>query len=101
MTRSMGRTKQPNIPHGPPAPVSRRQIIGLPAGHLKDASGAAPAAGPRPVLDLPGGSPRTWQLPANRRGQSRTPTNPPTPLITPLTRPRLFRDHYSAAVNVG
>src|SRR5258707_2459881 len=36
------------IPHEPPAPVSRRLIIGLPAGRLKDASGAAHAAGPPP-----------------------------------------------------
>jgi hypothetical protein len=45
-----------------PAPVSRASIIGLPAGRLKDASGAATAAGLRPVLDPPARSPRTWQL---------------------------------------
>jgi len=41
---------QPNTPHGPRLPVSRRQIIGLPAGHLKDASGAGSAgrAAPSP-----------------------------------------------------
>ena len=31
-------------------------------GHLKDAYGAATAAGLRPVLDLTSHSPRTWQL---------------------------------------
>jgi hypothetical protein len=56
-------------PHAPRAPVPRRQIIGLPAGHLKDASGAATAAGLRPVLDLPGRPPRKWQ----QSGEQETP----------------------------
>jgi hypothetical protein len=69
---------QPNTLHRPRLPVSRRQIIGHPAGHLKDASGAAYAAGLRPVLDLPARSPQTWQLP----GKQETPvthahTEPP------------------------
>jgi len=68
----------------PPAPVSRSHIIGLPAGHLKDASGAATAAGLRPVPDPPGRSPRTWQLPGNRRRQLRTPAKPKDPRKTPL-----------------
>ncbi|HCU91481.1 MAG TPA: hypothetical protein DHU96_01450 [Actinobacteria bacterium] len=37
-----GMLAQPNTPHDPRAPVSRRQIIGLPAGHLKDAFSATP-----------------------------------------------------------
>ncbi len=53
----------------PGLPFPRRQIIGLPAGHLNDASGAATAAGLRPVLDPPGRSPRTWQL----SGKQETP----------------------------
>ena len=57
------------IPRTAPAPVSRRHIIGLPAGRLKDACGAAPAAGLRPVLDPPGHDPRTWQL----TGKQETP----------------------------
>src|SRR5258708_39466352 len=36
------------LPDDPPAPVARRLIIGLPAGRLKAASGAALAAGPPP-----------------------------------------------------
>ena len=46
----------------PQAPGSRFPLghsIGLMAGHLKDASGAATAAGLRPVLDLPSHKPRT------------------------------------------
>jgi hypothetical protein len=42
MTRYMGTDlKTTAYPRSTPAPVSRRQIVGLPAGHLKDASGAA------------------------------------------------------------
>lgn len=59
MTRAWDDLTQPNTPHDPRLPVSRRQIIGLPAGHLKDASGAGYAAGLRPVPDLPCRSPRT------------------------------------------
>src|ERR1017187_2303894 len=44
------------------------------------------------VLDPPGRSPRTWQLPGNRRRQSRTPAKPKDPRKPPLTRPRSFRD---------
>jgi hypothetical protein len=71
-------------PARPPAPVSRRQIIGHPAGHLKDACGAAPAAGLRPVLDLPGRSPRTWQPEENRRRQSPMPESSQHRSKTPL-----------------
>jgi hypothetical protein len=81
-------------PHSPPAPIPRRQIIGLPAGHLKDASGAATAAGLRPLLDLPGRSPRTWQPSGNRRRQSRTPRTAPEPRKTALdTAPLLQGGH--------
>jgi hypothetical protein len=45
---------QPKKPARPRLPFPRRPIIGLPAGRLKDASGAATAAGLRPVLDPPG-----------------------------------------------
>lgn len=38
---------------------------------------------PRPVLDLPGHSPRTWQLPGNRGRQSRTPAGSPQPPENP------------------
>src|SRR6266545_5168537 len=85
--------EQPNTPARPPAPVPRRHIIGLPAGHLKDASGAATAAGLRPVLDPPGRSPRTWQLSGKQEApvtHARRPVR--TPRIPPLTRPRSFRD---------
>ena len=51
-----------------PAPVPRRHIIGLPAGHLKDASGAADAAGLRPVLDLP--RPLATDMAANGKQQT-------------------------------
>jgi hypothetical protein len=55
----MGRTRNNRTCTAPPpAPVPAAQIVGLPASHLKDASGAATAAGLRPVLDLPGRSPR-------------------------------------------
>ena len=37
-----GPESQLNTPHDPRLPFPRRHIIGLPAGHLKDASGAAP-----------------------------------------------------------
>ena len=81
----MGRTsKQPNNPRTAPGSVSRSHIIGLPAGHLKDASGAATAAGLRPVLDPPGRSPRTWaatrkqETPVTHARQAETPPqNPP------------------------
>ena len=56
----MGRPETTEYPHRPPAPVPRRQIIGLPDGHLKDASGAAPwRPGYARVLDLPARSPQT------------------------------------------
>jgi hypothetical protein len=64
-------------------PFPAASIIGLPIGRLKDASGAATAAGLRPVLDPPARSPRTWQLPENRRGQSRMPADPAVTGITP------------------
>ena len=75
--RNMGRPDTTGYPARPPAPVSRRQIIGLPAGHLKDASGAAAAAGLRPVLDLPDRSPRTLAA----AGKQETPVThaPPSP----------------------
>ena len=60
-------------PRTVPAPVSRRQIIEHSAGHLKDASGAAPAAGLRPVPDPPGRSHGHGSYQGNRRLQSRTP----------------------------
>jgi hypothetical protein len=79
------------------APVSRRQIIGLPAGHLKDASGAAIAAGLRPVLDLPGRSPQT--LAAAGKQETLVTHAPAQPAETTkpqvrayLTRRRSFRD---------
>src|ERR1039457_5301867 len=55
--------------HSPPAPVSRSQIIGLMAGHLKDASGAAARPGSARSLDPPGHEPQTWQL----SGKQETP----------------------------
>jgi hypothetical protein len=42
----------------PRLPFPAARSSGSLAGHLKDASGAATAAGLRPVLDLPGRSPR-------------------------------------------
>jgi hypothetical protein len=68
MTRNWDGTENNHIQHAEtrlPFPAAR--IIGLPAGRLKDASGAATAAGLRPVLDPPARSPRTWQLQENRR----------------------------------
>ncbi len=44
--------EQPNT-RTAPAPVPRRQIIGLPAGHLKDASGAAARPGSAWSLTCP------------------------------------------------
>ena len=46
------------MPATAPGSRSPPPDIGRPASHLKDASGAAPAAGLRPVLDLPSRSPR-------------------------------------------
>ena len=74
-------------------PFPRRQIIRHPAGHLKDASGAAPAAGLRPVLDPPSRPPRTWQLPGKQETPLTHTRKPPAPQQNPpLTRPRSFRD---------
>ena len=58
-TGNPGNGTDPNnqiAPHAA-APVPPGQIIGLPAGRLKDASGAAARPGFRPVLDPPGPSP--------------------------------------------
>ena len=80
-------------PASPPAPFSRTpRSSGSPAGHLKDAPGAATAAGLRPVPDLTSHSPRILQRPGNRRRQSRTPFSRRNPAKPPLTRPRSFRD---------
>ena len=80
----MGTDLNNRIPRAAPAPIPRRLIIGLPSGHLKDASGAATAAGLRPVLDPPGPSPRTWQL----SGKQETPVThartQPEPSKTPV-----------------
>ena len=49
----MGRPDTTEHPARTPAPVSRRQIIGLPAGHLKDAYGAATRPGSARSLTCP------------------------------------------------
>ena len=81
----MGTDPDNRIPAARPRlPFPGRPIIGLPAGHLKDASGAATAAGLHPVLDPPGQPPRTWQLSGEtgdashaRPHSARAPQNPP------------------------
>src|SRR5258708_37845939 len=68
------------IPDEPPAPVSRRLIIGLPAGRLKDASGAAHAARPPP---------RSLTPPAARHGHGslRATSAAPYPPAAPAQKP--------------
>ena len=75
------------------APVSRRPIVGLLAGHQGRLQRPPPAAGLRPVLDPPGHEPRPWQL----SGKQETPvthahTGRQNPRKHPWTRPRSFRD---------
>ena len=78
----MGRTRQPDARQALAAPVSGLPASGLKARHLKDASGAATAAGLRPVLDLPSHKPRTGSYPETGDAQSRTPAHPPNPRNT-------------------
>src|SRR5690348_18029712 len=89
----MGRTRTTKHPARSRLPFPRRQIIRHPAGHLKDASGAAPAAGLRPVLDPPVraatnmAATRETGDPSHARPKAATTSANP-----PLTRPRSFRD---------
>ena len=81
----MGRSDTTEHPRTPSRlPLPRCQIIGLAASHLKDASGAATAAGLRPVLDLPGRSPRTWQLPGKQETPVTHARKQPAPQQNPL-----------------
>ena len=89
--------KQPNTPYRHPAPVPRRQIIGLPDGHLKDASGAAMRPGCARSLTCPARSPQTLAP----TGEQETPVTHALPMPSQaentrsepaLTRPRSFRD---------
>ena len=77
--------RMPRTAHGS---HSRRHIIGLPAGQLKDASGAATRPGCARSLTCPAARHRHRQLPGNGRRQSRMPTqshhNPKIPAQTPL-----------------
>jgi hypothetical protein len=85
--------EQLDTPGTAPAPVTRRLIIGLPAGRLKDASGAAPAAGLRPVLDPPARKPQTLGSYQRMADVSHAcPATQPPPPKPPLTRLRSFRD---------
>ena len=86
----MGRTRTTEYaPARSPAPVSPRQIIGHPAGHLKDASGAAPAATLRPVLTHPAGRYGHGSYQGNSRRQSRMPESSQHRSQTPFDRPPL------------
>src|SRR6266581_2688631 len=78
--------------HGPRLPFPAARSSGSRPVTSRTPPAPPAAAGLRPVLDPPGRSPRTWQLPGNSRRQSRTPATPPEPLKPPLTRPRFFRD---------
>jgi hypothetical protein len=77
----------PRLPF-PAAPSS-----GSPAGCLKDASGAALAAGPRPVLDPPARHDMAAIRETADASHAR-PHPPGTPRKTPLTRLRSFRDEH-------
>ena len=79
----MGTDQTIRYPQASRLPFPARHSIGLMAGHLKDASGAATAAGLRPVPDLPSHKPRTGSY-GNRGRQSRTPAHPPNPAIPVL-----------------
>jgi len=65
----MGRPEITEYHPARPRLLPRRQIIGLPDGHLKDASGADPRPGYARVLDLPARSPQTLAL----SGEQETP----------------------------
>ena len=83
---------QPNSTRTAPAPVPRRPIIGLPAGRLKDASGAATAAGLRPVLDPAAARHGHGSYRETGDASHARPARQPEPAKPPLTRPRSFRD---------
>ncbi len=59
--------------HNPPGPVPRSQIIGLPAGRLKDASGAAARPDYTRSLTRPAARHGHGSYQGTRRRQSRTP----------------------------
>jgi hypothetical protein len=59
----MGTDQTIRYPQASRLPFPACHSIGLMAGHLKDASGAATAAGLRPVLDLPSHKPRAGSYP--------------------------------------
>jgi uncharacterized protein YcfJ len=67
-------------------------MIGLAAGRLKDASGAATAAGLRPVLDPPGRSPPNGSYRETGDASHARPATTAKPLKPSLTRLRSFRD---------
>jgi hypothetical protein len=88
----MGTDQTIRYPQASRLPFPACHSIGLMAGHLKDASGAATAAGLRPVLDLPGHKPRTGSYPeTGDASHARLHTLQPPPYPS-LTRPRSFRD---------
>jgi hypothetical protein len=93
--------EQPNTPHGP-APFPVAESSGSRPVTSRTPAAPPTAAGVRPVLDLPGRSPRTRQLSGKQERQSRTPAGSRTPPKSPLTRPRSFRDdNLEGALHLG
>ena len=93
----MGTHLNNRIPrHGPPAPVPRRLIIGLPAGRLKDASGAA-YGGRAPPGSLTRPAAATDRAAIGETGDvsHARPHSGTSPEKRPLTRLRSFRDDTS------